>query len=105
MLAVAETGSLLVAETTLADRAVGMLAAAQVIMCPTDALVPSLDEAAPLLRAIAARPGGYATLITGPSRTADIERVLTIGVQGPAKVFALFVDELAAPEPARDSRR
>ncbi|MDQ3413285.1 MAG: lactate utilization protein, partial [Chloroflexota bacterium] len=41
-------------------------------------------------------PGGaYATLVTGPSRTADIERVLTVGVQGPARLIVLFVDELS----------
>jgi len=95
-LAVAETGSVLLAEPSLADRAVGMLSLAQVVVCPSGELVPSLDEAAPALRAVAARPGGgFATLVTGPSRTADIERVLTVGVQGPARLAVLFVDALA----------
>lgn len=95
-LAVAETASVLLAEPTLDDRAIGMLAVVQLVVCPTDGLVPSLDEAAPVLAALAARPGGaYATLVTGPSRTADIERVLTVGVQGPARLAVLFVDDLA----------
>ena len=65
------------------------------MLCPSSRLLPSLDEAAPLLREIAARPGGgYATLVTGPSRTADIERVLTVGVQGPARVAVLFIDDM-----------
>jgi L-lactate dehydrogenase complex protein LldG len=94
-LAVAETGSVLVAERTPADRGIGMLVANHVVVCPTAALVASLDEAAPVLREIASRPGGgYATLVTGPSRTADIERVLTVGVQGPARLAVLFVDDL-----------
>lgn len=94
-LAIAETGSVILAEESLADRSIGLLAAEQIVVCPTPALVPSLDDAAPVLRAFATRPGGaYTTLVTGPSRTADIERTLTVGVQGPAKLLVLFVDEL-----------
>ncbi len=94
--AVAETGSVLLAEPTLEDRAIGMLAAGQAIICPTEGLVPSLDEAMAALVGIAAGPrASYATLVTGPSRTADIERVLTVGVQGPARVAVLFLDRLA----------
>lgn len=94
-LALAETGSVLLAESSLEDRAIGMLAAGHLMVVPTGALVPGLGEAAPALRAAALRPGGgYATLVTGPSRTADIERVLTVGVQGPARVAVLFLDSL-----------
>jgi L-lactate dehydrogenase complex protein LldG len=32
------------------------------------------------------------TIISGPSRTADIERVLTIGVHGPERVIILCID-------------
>jgi L-lactate dehydrogenase complex protein LldG len=95
-LAIAETGSVLMAEARLDDRAVGMLVREQVIVCRTNSLVPSLDDAAPVLRQFALQPGGaYTTLVTGPSRTADIERVLTVGVQGPGKLTILFVDDLA----------
>ncbi len=94
-LAIAETGSLLLCEPSLADRSVGMLSLAHAIICPTTALAPSLADAAPELRRLALQPGGsFTTLVTGPSRTADIERVLTVGVQGPGAVLALFVDEL-----------
>lgn len=95
MNAVAETGSVLLAESTLADRAVGMLTLTCVQIVQTETLLPGLDEAGAVLRRLALRPGGaYATLVTGPSRTADIEMSLTVGVQGPGKVAVLFVDEL-----------
>ncbi|HET8524800.1 MAG TPA: LUD domain-containing protein [Thermomicrobiales bacterium] len=94
-LAVAETGSMLMAEPNLGDRAIGLVSLTQVILCPTASLAPSLVEAADVMRELAQRPNGsYATLVTGPSRTADIEMSLTVGVQGPGKVYALFVDDL-----------
>jgi L-lactate dehydrogenase complex protein LldG len=95
-LAVAETGSVLLSEPSLEDRSVGMLTLAQVTICPTVALVASLDDAAPVIRELSlAKGGAFSTLVTGPSRTADIERVLTVGVQGPGKVMTLFVDDLS----------
>lgn len=94
-LAIAETGSVLLAEGSLEDRAVGMLSMAHGVLCATSQLVDSLDDAVADLRAVAmARGASFATLVTGPSRTADIERVLTVGVQGPGKVMTLFVDDL-----------
>jgi L-lactate dehydrogenase complex protein LldG len=94
-LAVAETGSVLLTEATLEDRAVGMLAKTNVVVVRTESIVPSLAEAAAAIRAHALRPSGsYASLVTGPSRTADIELSLSLGVQGPERVCILVVDDL-----------
>lgn len=91
-LAIAETGSVLLIEPSLADRAIGLMSVRQVVICPTDRLVASLDEASGTLREVTSRGPAYATFVTGPSRTADIERQLTIGVQGPAEFHVLFID-------------
>ncbi len=94
-LAIEETGSFLLNEPSLADRAVGLISKLHVALVPVHRLVSSLADAAPVLREIAQRPGGgYASFITGPSRTADIELSLTIGVQGPEAEIVLFVDHL-----------
>ena len=81
-LAVAETGGVLVSEHALADRVVSMLCRRLVAVVDADAVVASLDDAAAWLAARGPE-ASFASLITGPSRTADIERSLTIGVQGP----------------------
>lgn len=90
-LGIAETGSLLLHEPDVADRSVSLMTDLLIVVCPLDALVPSLDEAAGVLRDISQNGSSYATFVTGPSRTADIERQLTIGVQGPAAMHVIFL--------------
>ncbi|MEJ2013123.1 MAG: LUD domain-containing protein [Anaerolineales bacterium] len=47
--------------------------------------------------------GESLTLITGPSRTADIEMTLTIGVHGPARVIVLLVARSEEHQPSRSN--
>lgn len=95
-LAIAETGSVMLAECSLEDRAVGLLTRTHITVVRTSDLMPSLVEAANAMREVALRPGGgYGSFVTGPSRTADIEMSLTVGVQGPARVYIVFVDDLS----------
>ncbi|HJT58621.1 MAG TPA: lactate utilization protein [Ktedonobacteraceae bacterium] len=93
-LAIAETGSVLLAENALEARVVSMLTLTHFVLVRQDSLVPMLDDAAPVLQQLA-RTGSdqrhYMSFITGPSRTADIERTLTIGVQGPKALCVIIV--------------
>ena len=84
-LAIAETGSVLVSEHALGDRVVTMLCRRLVQVVDAASVVDRLESAATWLTERAGQPG-FASLMTGPSRTADIERSLTIGVQGPDEV-------------------
>jgi len=93
-LAIAETGSVLLAENSLEARIVGMLTLTHFVLVHAADLVPMLDEAGTCLQQLSkAGPDQrrYISFVTGPSRTADIERTLTIGVQGPKALCVLFV--------------
>jgi len=91
--AIAETGSIILVEPDVADRAVTLMTQTLVVLCPLAALLPSLDEAAAILRDLTVDEASYMTFVTGPSRTADIERELTVGVQGPGLLHFIFVTE------------
>jgi L-lactate dehydrogenase complex protein LldG len=96
-MAIAETGSVLLHESAIPDRSVSLMTNVLVAVCPFDALRSSLDDAAPVLREISRARGSYATLVTGPSRTADIERQLTVGVQGPGEMHVVFMPASSTP--------
>jgi len=87
--ALADTGTLVVDATAVEQRLVSTLPAIHVAMIGTGRLLPDL---AAVLGRIEPAKAGYLSMITGPSRTADIERVLTIGVHGPLRLIIVFVD-------------
>ena len=98
LLAVAETGSVLLGSNSAEDRLVGILALNHAVIVPAARLLRSLDDAAADLRQLTARGKQqlrYVQFVTGPSRTADIERVLTIGVQGPQSLHVVLLEEEA----------
>jgi len=84
-LAVAETGSVLLIEPTPHDRAVSLLTRHLIVAVLEDDIVEDLADGFHWLGQ-QPRAAAYATFVTGPSRTADIERSLTIGVQGPGRM-------------------
>jgi hypothetical protein len=74
-----------------AGRSAALLPAIHIALVPTSGLLADMPA---LLTRINPQKSAYMAMITGPSRTADIERVLTIGVHGPERLVIVFVDEL-----------
>jgi L-lactate dehydrogenase complex protein LldG len=97
-LAIADTGTLVQNATAVEQRLVSMLPSVHVAIVETGAIVPDLPAAlsrfSPEQADGADGPPPYLSFITGPSRTADIERVLTIGVHGPEQLIIVCVDDL-----------
>jgi L-lactate dehydrogenase complex protein LldF len=78
----ADTGSILEADDELLG---SLLPEIHIAVLKSNDILPSLPDAMPLIQ------NNNVVFITGPSRTADIEMTLTIGVHGP-KELHVFVD-------------
>ncbi len=92
----ADTGTVVQDATDPALRLVSTLPEIHVALLPTRRILPGLADVVQKLD-----PGRvpYIAFVTGPSRTADIERVLTIGVHGPSRLVVVVHDgEGAGPE-------
>jgi L-lactate dehydrogenase complex protein LldG len=84
VLAVAATGSIVTSAMT--GRAAALVAEHHVCVVRSDQLVGGLSD---VLRA--RPPGSVIALQSGPSRTADIEKVLILGMHGPRSTHAIVV--------------
>ncbi|NTV64249.1 MAG: LUD domain-containing protein [Oscillochloris sp.] len=94
-LGIAESGSLLLRHSPGRPRIASLLAPYHIAVLRTSQLVRGLGEALALVRA---RYGGAIftatsnlTLITGPSRTADIEMTLSLGIHGPQEIHVVLI--------------
>ena len=90
---IAATGSLVLDSRAEDLRLATMLAEIHVAVLPLSRLKPDADALEPELVGWMASPPGYVAFITGASRTADIERVLTIGVHGPQELHVLILKD------------
>lgn len=93
--AVAYTGSITVLSAAQKGRSVSLLPAVLFAVIPASSLVTRLGEVLTEFdRAGRERLPAGIHFISGPSRSADIENDLTIGVHGPGIVHAVLVDDV-----------
>jgi L-lactate utilization protein LutC len=90
---VARTGSLVLNSATAGGRRLSVLPPLHIVIATADQMVISLDEA---MTGYQKREefdrSSYATIITGPSRTSDIEKILVLGAHGPKRLAVIVVD-------------
>jgi L-lactate dehydrogenase complex protein LldG len=91
--ALADTGTVVLESTDEAIRLATTLPERHFVLLDPRKIIADGAAAVPWLRRFRARtPRHFLAWITGPSRTADIERVLTIGVHGPKELHILLVE-------------
>lgn len=102
--ACASTGSMIFVAAPGRSRAASLLPFRHIALIPFSRLYPTLEDWLASLRQAgtlvqAVRNPANLTLVTGPSKSADIEMNLTLGVHGPKHVHAiLFADEVDTPD-------
>ena len=86
-MAIAETGTLVLDSACERHRLVSLVPPVHIAILNASAIVETLGDALTLLQKNEISPA--ITFITGPSRTADIELTLTIGVHGPQELYVI----------------
>jgi len=96
-MAIAETGTIVLVTNEGNADLTTTLPPVHIALFGIDKVVASLDDAVAVLRMLPRSGTGqimssYVNWITGPSRSADIEQSLTIGVHGPREMHCVILD-------------
>lgn len=98
VLGIAETGSLMVRSGVNSPQSLHFMPPNHIAVLRTADIVGSYESAWAALRARCAAAGEpfpprTVTMITGPSRTSDIEKTSYVGIHGPHKLHIILVDD------------
>jgi L-lactate dehydrogenase complex protein LldG len=88
--ALADTGTLVMLSSPREARLISLLPPAHIALVPSGRILSGLDELFDTVP-LPAEQTSSMVLITGPSRTADIEQILVRGVHGPGKIAVVVV--------------
>lgn len=91
---VARTGTMVLSTGNESGRTTSVYAPVHVCIAYMDQLVFDLKDAIELLRKkYKDQLPSFISFATGPSRTADIEKTLVVGVHGPKEVFCFLIEK------------
>ena len=91
---IARNGSIMVSNSSAAGRRLSIYPHNHIVVATTSQLVLDLKDAFQLLKdKYGNELPSMLTTITGPSRTADIEKTLVLGAHGPKELFVFLVDD------------
>jgi L-lactate dehydrogenase complex protein LldG len=90
---IADTGTLVIESSDEETRLATMISEIHVAVLPRSRLRETSYDVEAELREIMGQASNYTAFITGASRTADIERVLALGVHGPLELHILIWED------------
>jgi len=91
--AIAETGTLMLPSAPERPTTLNLLADTEIAVLRTSRLVGAYEEAWDLLRAELGGMPRNVMLVTGPSRSADIEQTLELGAHGPRRLHVVLIED------------
>lgn len=89
---IARTGSIVMSSAQQSGRTTSVYAPVHICIAYTSQLKPDIKDALLDVKGRYEKLPSIITLATGPSRTADIEKTLVVGVHGPKEVFCFLVE-------------
>lgn len=90
---VSRLGSIMISSRQLSGRRLNVFPEIHIVVAYTTQLVPDLKDAFAQLKIKYQNIiPSMITVITGPSRTADIEKTLVMGAHGPKEIYVLLVE-------------
>jgi L-lactate dehydrogenase complex protein LldG len=90
---VAETGTLMLPSAPERPTTLNLLADTEIVLLRASRLVGAYEEAWDLLRTELGGMPRNVMLVTGPSRSADIEQALELGAHGPRRLHVVLVED------------
>jgi L-lactate dehydrogenase complex protein LldG len=93
---IAETGTLMLPSAPQRPTTLNLLADTEIVLLRASRLVGAYEEAWDLLRSDLGAMPRNVMLVTGPSRSADIEQTLELGAHGPRRLHVVLVDDAPA---------
>ena len=92
---IARNGSILISNGNGAGRRLSIYPGVHIVLAYTSQLVLDLKDGFKLLKEkYGHQLPSMITTITGPSRTADIEKTLVLGAHGPKELYVFLIDDL-----------
>jgi L-lactate dehydrogenase complex protein LldG len=91
---IARTGSLLVTSASQAGRSLGIFPHIHIVIAFTSQITQEISDGLTMLKAkYQDNLPSMISLVTGPSRTADIEKTLVLGAHGPKELVLFLLDD------------
>lgn len=97
---IAETGTLMLPSDPTRPTTLNILTDTEIVVLRASRIVGAYEEAWDRLRAELGGMPRNVMLVTGPSRSADIEQTLELGAHGPRRLHIVLVDDDPAALPA-----